>query len=444
MNLFGLFKNKDNDAYKINESDQIWVEDNFNYLISVFGYPKQENKVIIFSEDYFPNTFNSNKVIIENIIKDLSSLIQIQEDKISIELVKDIRDTYAIPYEIEGNPFEIELEIKEGKYKIHIANNLQNRPNRLIQVLVYEFIKIKHIENKAQFDKNDDTDLFLYLAGVYFGFGILLTQNLSDSGRSNDGQWETNWNYNSNIPDEIISFALALYSKLINLDTTKWKDYLSNKLNSQLKKAIKYLDENPSFLFDQNELESIELLNRSDEEYLKNKFEEAIASLQKILFLTKDDNLKADVYNNLGYYNIRLKNYVEAVNYFKSSIEIIPDFGYANDNLGYTLIQLGKLEEAKHYLEKALETKNNDIAYTNRNLALYYQAKGEMDKASEFFKKSFESLTEPVDLLEYHYSDFLIQNGETEKGLEFLNKAIEKGEPEASEKMEILKKTINK
>jgi tetratricopeptide (TPR) repeat protein len=150
--------------------------------------------------------------------------------------------------------------------------------------------------------------------------------------------------------------------------------------------------------------------------------------------------MKADVYNNLGYYNIRLKNYEESVSYFKSSIKIIPDYGYANDNLGYALIQLGKLEEGKEFLEKALKTENNDIAYNYRNYALYYQAKGELNKTEYYFKKSFEFITDPVDLLEYHYADFLIKNGDTEKGLEFLKKAVDKGEPEAIEKLNKIKK----
>lgn len=98
--------------------------------------------------------------------------------------------------------------------------------------------------------------------------------------------------------------------------------------------------------------------------------------------------MKADAYNNLGYYSIRIKNYEQSVSYFKNSIQIIPDYGYAYDNLGYALIQLGELEDGKEWLDKAMETENNDVAYTYRNLALYYQAKGDINKAEEYFKKS--------------------------------------------------------
>lgn len=440
MKLFGFLKNKENDTFRITEPDRFWVEDNFRWLIKVFGYPYRESEQILLSENYFPKTFKSDKVSIENIIKDLCSLLQIQEEKISFEVVNDIRDSYGMPYEIEGKPFETELEIEDGKYRIYIANSLHKHPKRLIHSLVYEFIRIKLTDNKLQYDTGDDTDLFIYLAGIYFGFGVLLSQNLKDTGRVDDGFWETKWNYISEIPNEIMAFALATYSKLIEQDTPKWKDDLPSDLKSQFGKAIKYLNDTPSELYDKQELESNELFKTAYDLYLKNDFEEAIANLQKILFLTNDDVMKADVYNNLGYYSIRLKNYEQSVSYFKSSINIMPDYGYANDNLGYALIQLGKLEEGKEFIEKALKTENNDIAYTYRNYALYYQAKGELNKAEDYFKKSFDTITDSVDLLEYHYADFLIKNGETEKGLKFLKKAIEKGEPEAIERMNEIKK----
>ena len=63
-----------------------------------------------------------------------------------------------------------------------------------------------------------------------------------------------------------------------------------------------------------------------------------------------------------------------------------------------------------------------------------------MNKAEEYFKKSFDSIKDSVDLLEYHYADFLIKNVQTEKGLVFLKKAVEKGEPEAINKMNEIKK----
>jgi hypothetical protein len=92
------------------------------------------------------------------------------------------------------------LETEEGKYKIQIANSLQKHPKGRIYSLVYEFIRIQLTDSKLQFDTGDDTDLCIYLAGIYFGFGVLLSQNLKDTGRIDDGFWETKWNCISDTP----------------------------------------------------------------------------------------------------------------------------------------------------------------------------------------------------------------------------------------------------
>lgn len=441
MKLFGfLKKNKENNTFRIAEPDKLWVEANFRWLIKVFGYPYHNNEQVLLSENYFPNSFSGNKIRIENIITDLCFLLQIQEDKLSFEVVKDIRDSCDLPYKIEGKPFETTVRTEGGNYKIYIANSLQKNPKRLIYSLVYDFIKIKLTDNKLDYDTADDTDLFISLAGIYFGFGVLLSHSLKDIGSVNDGFMVTNWTYISEMPTEVMAFALATHSTLIEQDAPKWADQLPSDLQSQFRKAIDYLKDNPNDLYNNRELQSDELITAADQQYLVNNFEEAASLFQKVLFLTNNEVKKAEVYNNLGYISIRLKNYEQASSYFKSSLRIIPDYGYANDNLGYALIQLGQLDEGRAFLEKASQTENNDPAYTNRNFALYHQKKGDMEKAEEYFRKSFETSTNSVDLLEYHYAEFLIMNGDKERGLEFLKIAAQKGEHEAIEKLNEIEK----
>lgn len=165
--------------------------------------------------------------------------------------------------------------------------------------------------------------------------------------------------------------------------------------------------------------------------------------MRKILFVTDDVVLTVDILNNLGYYNLRLKNYQQSIAYFEDAIQRIPDYGFACDNWGYIHIQLGNLQEGKKWLDKALQTKNNHIRYSYRNLALYYQAHGDFHLAEDFFKKALDSISDSVDLLEYHYADYLIQQGRNDEGMAYLKKAVDKGEPEAIHKInEIIKSGI--
>jgi Tfp pilus assembly protein PilF len=131
----------------------------------------------------------------------------------------------------------------------------------------------------------------------------------------------------------------------------------------------------------------------------------------------------------MGYYYLRMKDYQQGMSNFRKALALGPEYGYANDNLGYALIMTGQLEEGRSYLERAMQTANNDAAYTFRNFALYHQRKKEFDLAEKFFQRAFDQQT-PVDLLEYHYGEFLLEQGDAEKAKVFFQKSASKNEEE--------------
>ena len=203
MKLFGF--NKKENTFRITDLDREWVEDNFKWLIKFCGYPNRQSEQIIITEKFFPNAFSNRGLLIQNVIKDLSNLLGLHSSKIKFEIHEDLRDVYGMPFEMQGKPFETETEFTDDNYTIHIAKTIADRPNRLIFSLINEFIKIRLTENKLQFDTGDDTSLFIFIAGIYFGFGIPLCQNLTDRGRIDDGFWETKWDYVSEMPTEVMA-----------------------------------------------------------------------------------------------------------------------------------------------------------------------------------------------------------------------------------------------
>lgn len=433
MKLFGFFKKREED-FPFPEHDRQWVTENFTWLIHVFGHPALKKEQITLTESFFPATFRAEKVTVENVLHDLGVLLEIPADKIAFEIHEDLRDIYGMPLAIAGKAIETELKELKSGYKIHIANNLHKHPKRLIYRLVYDCVRIKLRESKMDFDTGEDTEMFIYLAGIYFGFGVILIQNLRETGRSSDGAWETSWNFNSPMPDETMIFGLAFYSKLVKEDSPAWKADLRSDLKKKFEQAIDFLIRtmNPDF---SKEMMANRLYSASHTQYKSQKFEEAVSSLEKALILTNNDQLKVDIYNNLGYYLLRLCRYDESIPHLREAVRLKPDYGYANDNLGYALIRTGAMEEGKEWLEKALQTKTNDDAYSFRNLALYYQEKGELEAAEENFLKAFHVMENPVDLLELHFSDFLFQTGRAEEAQNYLNQAVQRGEPEAIQRL---------
>lgn len=427
MKLFGFFHRKKEAHFQLTEADREWVEENFKWLLDIYGYLGKELKPVALNETFFPATFLASTTEVQPIIDDLAFMLQLDAAKISFELQEDLRDIPGMPYEMES-PFEADTVIAENAYQIIIAKSLLQHPKRLSFSLIYEFIKIRLSEDKLQYDSGEDTSLFIYLAGVYFGFGVILSQNLVDRGLSSDGFWETKWNYVSEMPQEVMAYALAAYANLINQDNPDWKQQLPGDLKQQFELAIRCLKDRPNQLFDKSELAANDLFEQAEQEYLNNNFDAAISCMQKILFLTTVDLQKAEAYNNIGYYQLRKGAYEQSMGDFKKAIALDANYGFAYDNMGYALIKTGRLEEGKQFLDRALETQNNDMAYTHRNLALYYQAIGDADLAEKNFQLAFQQATGSVDLLELHYGEFLIAQGKVEKGNKFLQEAAAKGE----------------
>jgi tetratricopeptide (TPR) repeat protein len=344
-----------------------------------------------------------------------------------------------MPFEIQGKPFHCQAEIlkSDGKnnYKLFIAKYLLDYPERLVYNLIHELVQIRLLENNVEFDTGEDTDLFIYLAGIYFGFGLILSRNLIDTGKQVYGFWETKWNYTSEMPVPVMAYSLALFHSLFEDEGAEWRDLLPPAFKIEFFKAQEAFKKNPHKLYNKRELDAADLYNISAQKSDELDFEEAIACLQKILFLTQDANLKAIVYNNIGYNYLLINEYEKSIPHFQKALEINPGFGYANDNLGFALIMTGELESGKYYVGLAIKCGNNDNGYSYRNLALYYQQKKEMKLAEEYFQKAFDSTAIPIDLLEYFYAKFLFETGDSETSMKYLKIAVDKKNPQAVDLM---------
>jgi tetratricopeptide (TPR) repeat protein len=419
--------------FQITDNDKEWVHESFDWLLKVYGYPARHYKTILFTEEFFPESL-SQPTSVEPLLADLCRLFIIDRQKIVFEIEKDIRDTYGTPYEFKGKAFESELEVIEKDhsttYKLYLANILLKDPKRLLFNCLYQCIKIRMLENGIE-DVNEDVRLFFYLVGIFTGYGVILAQTMSGSGTYHDGTWETKWSTPAEIPEPIIAYALALYYSLTGQNDPGWKKFLPAEVRSQYDKAVEYIKQSGNPFFNRQELTANDFYNEGNSYYLKNDFDAAITSFQKAIFLAKQDYLKADLYNYIGYSFLRKQEYLKSIPNFQKALEINPSYGYANDNLGFAFIMSGDGASGKHYLTIALQTKNNDNAYSYRNLALYHQKRGEMNLAEENFKKAFDTIAIPVDLLEYFYAKFLFETGDKEKGMNYLKVAVGKGEPEA-------------
>jgi tetratricopeptide (TPR) repeat protein len=425
----------------ITEPDRLWVDDNLRWLLRLFGRPGS-NQITI-SEKYFPQVFGEKEIKIENLISDCANHLGLDPHLFSYEIYEDIRDTEGLPYALAGRPRDCDLLFDEesGKYVLAVAKNVFNYPNWLIAASCQQFSKAKLVQRGVKYDKIADANVFLYLAAVYFGFGVIIAQSLIDMGVSTDTMWETKWTHVADIPGPVIAYALAAVAKIRNEENPDWGKLLPADVRKEFSACIKSLNESSEDIFGLKQIDDAiaykQLMNTAHAYNISGDFSQAVATYEKTLSLSITDMQKSNAFNGIGYNKLRLGDHRGSISDFENSVRYNPNYGYANDNLGFALIMTGEQEKGLEYLNKAIQTGNNHNSYSLRNRALYFQVTGDIGKAKEFFQKAFDT-NKPVDLLDFYYGKFLMSIGDIERGIKHIQKSADLGEPEGIEEIKRL------
>ena len=91
--------------------------------------------------------------------------------------------------------------------------------------------------------------------------------------------------------------------------------------------------------------------------------------------------------NNYAYQIMEHQMYAEAVPYLERAIQVMPQWGFPYNNLGFAQIHLGLFEEALQNIQHSI-TLDDTNAYAYRNLGIYYFKKEDYQKALNYFKQA--------------------------------------------------------
>jgi hypothetical protein len=313
------------------------------------------------------------------------------------------------------------IKIDENSYCINISNSLKDTQKKFIYTLIIEFIRIKLMDFKLFEEEENISEHFLFLAGIYFGFGVILFENKSEVGTIRTGFWKKTWRFLSPVLPEIIVYSFAFYQKLFPISSFNWRKILPSELLKNIDKSVNLLDSD----FDaESKMKNI-VINK---ELIKNVVE-----------ISENIGLTSTAKNNIGYKKLKEGLLEESAEYFREAIKGRDNFGFANDNLGYILILQGNFEEGLHFLKQAINSGNNNKGYSYRNFALYYHKKGDLNEAKKYYELAFDNQDIPIDFLEYHYSELLLDLNDNENAIIFLEEAKNKGEKIALDRFNKMK-----
>ena len=222
-----------------------------------------------------------------------------------------------------------------------------------------------------------------------------------------------------------------------------------NEIESSIATYLKLLSVNPKSISANLNLarlySSTKNIKEADFYYLETKKldQNIVLEMEHGLFLTKHNLinralkvfnhcLSLDPNNFLVYYEIgnvflKDKKFINAINYFKQSIEKKNNFYKSYNNLALAYNNLGKTKEAKEIFKKSIEVDPN-IYLTYSNLGLVHQSEGNFEEAIKNFNKAL-SLN--------------LNDGETHRYLSVSKKYL-KGDPHINQMIDLLKNTKDK
>lgn len=408
--------------------DKDWVESNFLWLLESLGPVRLKEMEIILPAD--PVLQKSP----EEILTIFCQRLDINRELVKIEFYDDIGSKQWTLISPAGDFQEILSESKEissengPRFDILIAKSVLEEPVLLSSLIAYELVKIKLLEEGLKFSTGPDTFLFLYLATVYFGFGLLI----SDSIMLRATVFETE----KPIPAELIGYALALHAWLRGDE--QMKEHLNTYVKPHFEVSYQELLENPPEDFDKLAIDVSYRFEKDEQEAFKLYSEGNAAAAVEIL--KKWETIAPDpiLLNNIGYYLLRMEKYEESIPYFDRAIEMEEEFSYPFDNKGFAEIMLGRLEDAQANLNQALMLDDQN-GYCYRNYGILHSKLLQFDTAFEYFQKAL-AIDPELELGHYYWGMALLENGDLDEAVEHFKISLAKGEKESLKMLERLGK----
>lgn len=148
----------------------------------------------------------------------------------------------------------------------------------------------------------------------------------------------------------------------------------------------------------------------------RNRHKNAIEVLKKVI---QADPAYVKAYNALGVSFDYLRDYNQAIHFYKLALAINSNLDYVYNNLGYSYLLYGKYDLAIEAFHKAISLNNRNKRYHN-NLSLAYTQKGQFDLAFEQFKHAGDEISANQKL-----ARLLYQEGKYDLARKFNNKAIQ-------------------
>jgi tetratricopeptide (TPR) repeat protein len=397
--MFGLFKKQPKIDF-ISKGDIGWVEDNLIWFIEGFGLDRIRKHPFLFPDYHtFPYTDLNNNEQFEKLIAQLSEIIELNRESIEVVFFDDLFAKEWITWGPVGpastaSSVHLRLMNETGaKFRIELAKSNLKHPQLLVSVLARELVRTKLIREYLLNPSLDNSEPFLDLATIFFGFGILTANSFMTN--------EINWiNRHGFLPIEITSYANGLICYLADLNPKEIERHFNLNGRDLFLRSSQFLNESKDTTLTKEMIHLCDTkhrINKGSSKAFEEMDFEKVHKLNAELIQLEPENVIA--FNNIGYAFMKQRDYLNAIGAFTKSIGVDPYFDYAFNNRGYCKLNIMDLDGGLNDIETALQMDNSN-AFAHRNLGLYYFLSKEFGKALESYDRSIK-LDDDTELIHF-------------------------------------------
>lgn len=250
MGLFSKIFKQPDPKCPITEDIRVWMENSFLWLMTQFGEEKIINiQTLLPNSSNFPITFKGEEEDAHNLLKILSTQMDIDPNNIKITFYKDHIAEYnnqmghqLFSQQEENENYSAGLysgkNNTDDKFLIAIETEQLKDTEKLIATLSHELAHVKILgENRLDFNDEYLTDLVT----VFFGLGIF-TANASFKFYAQQDKW--GYSKQGYLLQQEWSYALALYSYIKQEKQPLWINYLTTNIKADYLKSEQYIYSN--------------------------------------------------------------------------------------------------------------------------------------------------------------------------------------------------------
>ncbi len=385
---------------QLEESYKEWLIENQKWLIETLGYQSYQRRPFFALSEEKKLLFVSNNVF--------------SYDDLLIYLAELL--------ELERTP-ELVIDEKPTPSQIQILSPHNYSQEEVITSLIEKLLLRKLNEIGIYYENNFDDTLFVVQLGLYYG----VIQWLILDGKVRFQEQE--------IDIDFVNYILATCFATKPDDQIIVIDILGEGTTEKVRKIISDEEKLGQLKKDKVSFpaidEIINSLNQAKSLYNQGYFPLAISTLENIC---QNQNKRSDLWNTLGYYQQRAKQFNESIASFEKSLELDPENELALSNVGLSYLLLHDFEAAKKYLVKAEKiSPNNPLVL--RNIGIFQSANNNFSSAEHYFNQSLQ-IHPRLELTHFYYGILCLQQGKKEEAIKHFTFSKDLGEKEGVEKLD--------